>query len=467
MACRASSWRRRGSTATMPPHVLEQQAQFRVRAQRAPQAARQRVAHRRRAGRHDRCEVARRLRAARAARPALRPADAVVAPAPRRRALPPTIPDTQIILNHTGLPADRSRRRHRGLACGDGDARAATERRREDLGHRPARRSMDSGRESRHRAHRDRPLRHRALHVREQLPGRQPVRDASRRSSTASARSCPTFRPSEQRALFRDNAIRIYDIAMKPTPGLRRRRPHGPADGQAAGAARLRDPRVRHRASAGGGRAGRRRARPRRPRRMRRAAPISFCSTCRRPTPWKKRCSAPTASRARSRRRSSSSISRRSRSTRAARSPRGCATAPGCGWIDAPVSGGPPASGSGTLTVMMGGDDADVARVMPFMKDVSSRCTHMGPAGAGLAAKMINQLIVGCTHAVMAEALLVAESGGHRRRAHSRVPRRRPRRRHAAAAAVSAHGRARLRAAGLRAPAAEGPRDGQRVRRRR
>ena len=86
--------------------------------------------------------------------------------------------------------------------------------------------------------------------------------------------------------------------------------------------------------------------------------------------------------------------------------------ATGCGWVDAPVSGGPPASGSGTLTVMMGGDDADVARVIALMKDVSSRCTHMGPVGAGLAAKMINQLIVGCTHAVMAEALLVAESAG-------------------------------------------------------
>ena len=36
----------------------------------------------------------------------------------------------------------------------------------------------------------------------------------------------------------------------------------------------------------------------------------------------------------------------------------------------------------------------------------------MGPAGSGLVAKMINQLIVGCTHAVMAEALLVAEAAG-------------------------------------------------------
>jgi 3-hydroxyisobutyrate dehydrogenase-like beta-hydroxyacid dehydrogenase len=86
--------------------------------------------------------------------------------------------------------------------------------------------------------------------------------------------------------------------------------------------------------------------------------------------------------------------------------------ATGCGWIDAPVSGGPPASATGTLTVMMGGDAADVARVAPLMKDVASRCTHIGPVGAGLAAKMINQLIVGCTHAVMAEALLVAESAG-------------------------------------------------------
>ena len=84
----------------------------------------------------------------------------------------------------------------------------------------------------------------------------------------------------------------------------------------------------------------------------------------------------------------------------------------GCAWIDAPVSGGPPASGTGTLTVMAGGDPADIARVAPLMADVSARFTHMGPVGAGLVAKMINQLIVGCGHAVMAVALLVAEAAG-------------------------------------------------------
>ena len=84
----------------------------------------------------------------------------------------------------------------------------------------------------------------------------------------------------------------------------------------------------------------------------------------------------------------------------------------GCGWIDAPVSGGPPASASGTLTVMMGGDAADVERIGPLIADLSARCTHMGPSGSGLVAKMINQLIVGCTHAVMAEALVMAEAAG-------------------------------------------------------
>ncbi|MEP6943707.1 MAG: NAD(P)-dependent oxidoreductase [Betaproteobacteria bacterium] len=83
-----------------------------------------------------------------------------------------------------------------------------------------------------------------------------------------------------------------------------------------------------------------------------------------------------------------------------------------CGWVDAPVSGGPPASAAGTLTVMAGGTPNDIARVTPLMRDIAARFTHMGPMGSGLVAKMINQLIVGCGHAVMAEALLLAESAG-------------------------------------------------------
>lgn len=84
----------------------------------------------------------------------------------------------------------------------------------------------------------------------------------------------------------------------------------------------------------------------------------------------------------------------------------------GAGWIDAPVSGGPPASGTGTLTLMAGGEVADFAQAKPLLADVGGRITHMGPAGAGLAAKMLNQLIVGCGHAVMAEAVVLAEAAG-------------------------------------------------------
>jgi 3-hydroxyisobutyrate dehydrogenase-like beta-hydroxyacid dehydrogenase len=84
----------------------------------------------------------------------------------------------------------------------------------------------------------------------------------------------------------------------------------------------------------------------------------------------------------------------------------------GCGWVDAPVSGGPSAAASGALTIMAGGRSEDIDRVRPLMTDVAQRFTPMGPSGAGLAAKMINQLIVGCTHVVLAEALMLAEAAG-------------------------------------------------------
>jgi len=84
----------------------------------------------------------------------------------------------------------------------------------------------------------------------------------------------------------------------------------------------------------------------------------------------------------------------------------------GCGWIDAPVSGGPPACAAGSLTIMAGGEPAEVDRVRPLMADIAGQFTLMGPSGAGSTAKMINQLIVGCAHAVMAEAVVLAETAG-------------------------------------------------------
>jgi 3-hydroxyisobutyrate dehydrogenase-like beta-hydroxyacid dehydrogenase len=86
--------------------------------------------------------------------------------------------------------------------------------------------------------------------------------------------------------------------------------------------------------------------------------------------------------------------------------------AAGCRWVDAPVSGGPPAAVAGTLTVMAGGEAEDLERLAPLMRDISQRCTHMGPVGAGLAAKMINQLIVGVGHAMLGEAVALCERAG-------------------------------------------------------
>jgi len=88
------------------------------------------------------------------------------------------------------------------------------------------------------------------------------------------------------------------------------------------------------------------------------------------------------------------------------------AKATGCRWVDAPVSGGPPAVEAGTLTVMAGGEAADLERLAPLTKDIAGRCTHMGPVGAGLAAKMINQLIVGVGHAMLGEAVGLCEKAG-------------------------------------------------------
>jgi 3-hydroxyisobutyrate dehydrogenase-like beta-hydroxyacid dehydrogenase len=83
----------------------------------------------------------------------------------------------------------------------------------------------------------------------------------------------------------------------------------------------------------------------------------------------------------------------------------------GMGWIDAPVSGGPPAAQAGTLAIMAGGDDAHLARAQNLLADLG-HCTHMGPVGAGQVTKMVNQVLVLANYCVLAEALALAEAGG-------------------------------------------------------
>jgi 3-hydroxyisobutyrate dehydrogenase len=80
--------------------------------------------------------------------------------------------------------------------------------------------------------------------------------------------------------------------------------------------------------------------------------------------------------------------------------------------LDAPVSGGPRGAEEATLTVMVGGDAAAFARARPLLETVGGLVVHVGPHGAGQAAKLCNNLIAGATMAAIAEACAIARREG-------------------------------------------------------
>jgi 3-hydroxyisobutyrate dehydrogenase len=84
----------------------------------------------------------------------------------------------------------------------------------------------------------------------------------------------------------------------------------------------------------------------------------------------------------------------------------------GVGLVDAPVSGGVAGAEKGTLAVMAGGRSEDIERARPVVMHLAQRFTRMGEAGAGQVTKLSNQIIVGCTFAVIAEAVRLAEAAG-------------------------------------------------------
>lgn len=83
----------------------------------------------------------------------------------------------------------------------------------------------------------------------------------------------------------------------------------------------------------------------------------------------------------------------------------------GVHFIDAPVSGGVLGAEAATLAIMAGGDAEQFQRVTAVLS-VMGRPTLVGPAGCGQIAKLCNQLIVGATINIVAEALLLAQAGG-------------------------------------------------------
>jgi 3-hydroxyisobutyrate dehydrogenase len=84
----------------------------------------------------------------------------------------------------------------------------------------------------------------------------------------------------------------------------------------------------------------------------------------------------------------------------------------GASLVDAPVSGGSEGAEKGTLTIMVGGNDADVARAMPVLEAMGSSITHMGPSGAGQATKAVNQVILSGVYLGVAEGMVLAMKSG-------------------------------------------------------
>lgn len=84
----------------------------------------------------------------------------------------------------------------------------------------------------------------------------------------------------------------------------------------------------------------------------------------------------------------------------------------GMGWVDAPVSGGVAGAEQGTLAIMAGGGEADVALARSVLAPLYQRLTHMGEVGSGQITKICNQMIVSCNVLVIAEMIALAQRAG-------------------------------------------------------
>lgn len=84
----------------------------------------------------------------------------------------------------------------------------------------------------------------------------------------------------------------------------------------------------------------------------------------------------------------------------------------GISIIDAPVSGGPPRAKDGTLSVLVGGDAADIDSVREFLECVGARIFHCGPVGSAQVVKIVNNMICAANVAITGEAYRLALANG-------------------------------------------------------
>ncbi len=88
------------------------------------------------------------------------------------------------------------------------------------------------------------------------------------------------------------------------------------------------------------------------------------------------------------------------------------AQAAGYAMVDAPVSGGIAAADGGTLTFMVGGSDDGFAKAQPLLDKMGKAVIHAGGPGAGQAAKICNNMLLGATMAATCEAFVLAQKLG-------------------------------------------------------
>ena len=95
-----------------------------------------------------------------------------------------------------------------------------------------------------------------------------------------------------------------------------------------------------------------------------------------------------------------------------ARDAHALAEAAGMTSLDAPVSGGVGGAAAGTLTFMAGGEPEAFARALPLLEVMGKKIVHCGGAGAGQAAKICNNMILGISMIAVGEAFVLAEKLG-------------------------------------------------------
>jgi 2-hydroxy-3-oxopropionate reductase len=88
------------------------------------------------------------------------------------------------------------------------------------------------------------------------------------------------------------------------------------------------------------------------------------------------------------------------------------AAAAGAAMLDAPVSGGDKGAIAGTLSIMVGGTEADFVRALPVLGALGKTIVHVGPSGAGQVAKVCNQVVVAVVIEAVSEALVLGAKAG-------------------------------------------------------